>query len=209
MTKGKIILKKTKKVLTSQLIDCSYQLMNFINILILVSVCFFNNSVYSKNKQKDQISINISNSTTNHPLKVLGKFAKLYFEEMYMFSFQYSQNDKIFRLNGRRNFEIISWLTFQKNELSKYTQIFVGLSQDVIINITKNFYFGAGLGIYIKDKKTDRISSQFTFGQNYFIGYKFPKNFDLELIIKHFSNGGLTEINHGQNFLGFKVNYNF
>ena len=183
--------------------------MNFINILILVSVCFFNNSVYSKNKQKDQISVNISNSTTNHPLKALGRFSKLYFEEMYMFSFQYSQNDKIFRLNGRRNFEIISWLTFQKNELSKYTQIFVGLSQDVIINITKNFYFGAGLGIYIKDKKTDRISSQFTFGQNYFIGYKFPKNFDLELIIKHFSNGGLTEINHGQNFLGFKVNYNF
>ena len=91
--------------------------MNFINILILVSVCFFNNSVYSKNKPKDQISVNISNSTTNHPLKVLGKFAKLYFEEMYMFSFQYSQNDKIFRLNGRRNLEVINWFTFQKNVL--------------------------------------------------------------------------------------------
>ncbi len=127
---------------------------------------------------------------------------------MYMLAMQYSQPDEIFRLNGKRNFEIISWFTFSKNSFSKYTQTFMGISQDVIFNITKNIYFGGGFGMYIKDKKIDRISSQFTFGQNYFIGYGF-KNIELELMVRYFSNGGLTKINHGQNFIGLKTNYNF
>ena len=125
-----------------------------------------------------------------------------------MLALQYSQSDEIFRLNGKRNFEIISWFTFSNNEFSKYNQTFIGMSQDVIFNISKNIYFGGGLGMYIKDKKTDRIGSQFTFGQSYFIGYNIKNTVELELIVRHFSNGGLTEINHGQNFIGLKMNYN-
>ena len=174
----------------------------------IITLSFVRKPIFADSAKKDQISINISNSTTRHPLRVLKNFDRLHFEEMYMLVLQYSQPDEIFRLNGKRNFEIISWFTFSNNEFSKYNQTFIGISQDVIFNISKNIYFGGGLGMYIKDKKTDRIGSQFTFGQSYFIGYNIKNTVELELIVRHFSNGGLTEINHGQNFIGLKINYN-
>ncbi len=124
-----------------------------VTFLIFLAAIFNNKSIFARNNNKNQISVNISNSMTKHPLKVLKNFDRLYFEKMYMLAVQYSQPDEIFRLNGRRNFEIISWFTFSKNGFSKYTQTFMGISQDVIFNITKNIYFGGGLGIYIKDKK--------------------------------------------------------
>ncbi|MDR0407180.1 MAG: acyloxyacyl hydrolase [Holosporales bacterium] len=134
------------------------------------------------------------------------------FETLYNLMLQYSQPNDCFRLFGRRNFEIIAFIGGQAKKVnySKYNQMLMGISQDIYFPIAEHFYFGAGLGGYIKTKVTDRISSIVTFGEKFFIGYQFnDKRIITELYIKHFSNGKLTPINKGQNFVGFAMLYNF
>lgn len=132
-------------------------------------------------------------------------------ENLYMFLLQYSQLNPLFRLKGRGNFEMVFLKGFKSSDTnySQYDQLIVGLSQDILLPLPlEHFYVGAGLGAYIKQKATARIGSAFTFGQKYFAGYNF-KRFNFELFIKHFSNGGLTKINKGQNFIGMAFTYNF
>ena len=95
-------------------------------------------------------------------------------------------------------------------DAQKYSQdIILGISEDAIVFHTQRFYIGATLGAYIKSQKTDRISSKFTFGQKFFIGLKFLQNSAMELYVRHFSNGSLTELNSGQNFMGLSYTINF
>jgi hypothetical protein len=118
----------------------------------------------------------------------------------------YSQKNKFFRLQGRRNFEVLGflgWGTFKRSNC-----FLLGLSQDIIVPVYKTSFFGVGLGPYISNKETPRVSSKFAFGVKLFIGMQY-KNECIELVWKHFSNGHLTDKNIGHNFYGVTIAHNF
>jgi hypothetical protein len=117
-----------------------------------------------------------------------------------------SQQNKFFRLQGRQNFEILGFLG--KGTYKKYDCLIAGLSQDVIILAYKGIFIGTGLGIFISNKKTDRVGSNFTFGEKIFVAIRY-KDEVIELLVRHFSNGSLTSENRGYNFVGIVVAHNF
>jgi hypothetical protein len=123
-------------------------------------------------------------------------------ELLSIFNIFYSQRNKFFRLQGRQNFELLG--LFGKDTYKKYNCLVAGLSQDVIIPVYKGLFIGTGLGIFISNKKTDRVSSNFTFGEKIFVGIK-CNNEVIELLGRHFSNGDLTGKNKGYNFVGIAV----
>lgn len=159
-----------------------------------------NNNPLFSNRYSDQIVLHMTMSARH-------------LESLYALWFQYSQSNSLFHLNGRGNFEMGGFLGFKN--LDAYSQLFFGLSQDLILPLDliplsffKHFYVGAGLGIYIKTKMTNRIGSKVTFGEKFFLGYGFG-NWNFEFFEKHFSNGDFTEANSGQDLLGIAIIYNF
>ena len=152
---------------------------------------------------------NILFGDAKHQISVHGGVSLRHqFENLYMFEIQYSQANTFFGLDARQNLELITARGF--GNAQKYSQdIILGISEDAIVFHTQRFYIGATLGAYIKSQKTDRISSKFTFGQKFFIGLKFLQNSAVELYVRHFSNGSLTELNSGQNFMGLSYTINF
>jgi hypothetical protein len=133
------------------------------------------------------------------------------FEELYLLGLQYSQPNHFFRLPGRLNVELMTAYG-SGEELSRYTQpVVFGFAQDLVIPLyrPKPVYAGINLGIYIKSHTTDRIDSKFTFGEKVFLGIDIFESMRLELYVRHFSNGTLTEQNSGQNFAGLSVIKNF
>jgi hypothetical protein len=129
-------------------------------------------------------------------------------ENLFLFGLNYSQPDQFFRLPGRINVEFMTQRG--TNGFSKYNQnIIFGFSQDLISPAVWRMYGGINLGIYIKSQTTDRISSRFTFGERAFLGFRVIDALVLELFARHFSNGDLTNINAGQNFVGLSAMWNF
>lgn len=136
----------------------------------------------------------------------------LYLENFYSSFWRYSQPDHFLRLPGRASFEFGGALGFKGwngIDYSQYSQMFFGFLQDALVLYNEKFYYGVGIGAYIKTRVTNRISSLVVFGPSMFIGFKINDSFNTEIFFKHFSNGKFTERNIGQNFIGFSVNYNF
>ncbi|MBU2705635.1 acyloxyacyl hydrolase [Zooshikella marina] len=129
------------------------------------------------------------------------------FEKLHFGAISYSQPDTFFRLPARNNIEVGAYKG--DGSLAEFDVNFFGFSKDVALLSGTNSYLTLGLGAYIKDKKTDRISSKFTFGEKLAVGYRFDNGINVELFARHFSNGGLTEKNSGQNFAGLTVGYSF
>jgi len=129
-------------------------------------------------------------------------------ENLFFFGLDYSQPDEFFRLPGRINVEFMTQRGV--GELSQYNQnIIFGFSQDLISPALWRLYGGINLGIYIKSQTTERISSRFTFGERAFLGFRVIDALVLELFYRHFSNGDLTDVNAGQNFMGLSAMWNF
>ena len=143
-------------------------------------------------------------------------------ENLFIYSIRYSQPNTFFRKPGRRSLEAGIFIgkdggtdhqvgdTFYPETLSvsQYNQTFMGLSQDIQLFNIGNLYLSAELGFCIKNRRTNRINSQFTFGEKATIGYNFG-NLSAEAYIRHFSNGFLTEPNSPQNFYGLRCSYHF
>jgi len=124
-------------------------------------------------------------------------------EGIYNLGFIYSQPNTFFRLVGRLNIEVGGMFG---NKINFFNQLYAGLSQDIALPLfyTKkygNMYIGIGLGGYIKSASESRVSSNFMFGERVFIGYTF-NNVLIEMFVKHYSNGMLTNENSGHNFFG-------
>lgn len=129
-------------------------------------------------------------------------------EDLFLIGLTYSQPDEFFRLPGRINVEFMT--QHGVGGLSEYNQnIIFGFSQDLISPSIWRLYGGINLGIYIKSQTTDRVSSRFTFGERAFLGFRVIDAVVLEFFFRHFSNGDLTEINAGQNFVGLSALWNF
>lgn len=136
------------------------------------------------------------------------------FENQYQIEFIYSQPNRFFRLHGRLNLEVGGFFGFGSKggiDLSALNLAFAGVSEDILLPLfvsenSGNLYFGAGIGAYIKTKGEGRVISNFTFGERAFVGY-FYDSFNIEIFIKHFSNGTLARPNKGHNFFGITAGW--
>ena len=181
------------------------KIWNIVLVLVL-SICVL---IFAIMQSHAGGTSNILFDDAEHQISVHGGVSlRSKLENLYLFEIQYSQANTFFGLDARQNIELITARGF--GDARKYSQdIILGISEDAIIFHTDRLYLGAQLGAYIKSQTTDRISSKFTFGQKLFIGIKFLKNSAIELFVRHFSNGTLTEQNSGQNFMGLSYTINF
>ncbi len=129
------------------------------------------------------------------------------------FGIHYAQPDRFFRIPGRLVAELE---TFVGDYAKKTFYMFIfGVAQDIYLPIFRTgLYVGLGFGIYIRTKQGIRIGSAFTFGEKVFLGYahnvaKGKGALSYEIFIKHYSNGSLTAINAGYNFVGGSIGYSF
>lgn len=137
------------------------------------------------------------------------------FENHYQVKFIYSQPNRFFRLHGRLNVEVGGFFGFGSKggiDLGTLNLAFAGVSEDILLPLfvseSGNLYVGAGIGAYIKSKGEGRVISNFTFGERAFVGY-FYDSFNIEIFIKHFSNGTLARPNAGHNFFGITAGWVF
>lgn len=139
------------------------------------------------------------------------------FENHYQAESIYSQPNRLFRLHGRLNLEVGGFFGFYdarlKSDLGALNLAFAGVSEDILLPLfvgenSGNLYVGAGIGAYIKSKGDGRVISNFTFGERAFVGY-FYDSFNIEIFIKHFSNGTLARPNAGHNFFGITAGWVF
>lgn len=142
--------------------------------------------------KKTQIMLNASSSTRHSKLESKLKYTYV----------NLSFADTFFGFNTRDSLE--AGYIFGKSD---FEQGIAGASKELILGNDK-IYATLGLGVYIKGKKTERISSHFTFGERASIGSRFG-DANIELFLRHFSNAGLTSKNSGQNFIGLSVGQNF
>ena len=153
-------------------------------------------------EHQNQISLHVS--------QAFSQSSGLY--NFFRFDLRYSQPNEFFRLPGRRSIEIFGEIAEKgrgkKDDDSSYSNMGAGISQEAGIRIYKNTYAGLGLGLYIRSKKTESIDSELVLGERAFIGWR-GKNMFTELYLKHYSNGGLTKINSGDNYYGLAAGYAF
>lgn len=121
--------------------------------------------------------------------------------------FQYSQPTNIFRLPARINFNLMQNFAYDSDKGKSFAAI--GVSWDVVLGQFCGWYFGIGIGPYMRDSGDEWVSSRLVFGERVFIGKNLNEHFHAELFTQHFSNGDFTETNYGFNFLGLAINYSF
>lgn len=144
-----------------------------------------------------------------------------YSKDIQTITISYSQPNTFFRLDGRRNIHAAYiWGvstgagTLKKlvkagfSDHNRISEFAIGLTQDVALLKNERWYFGSGVGPYVKQYKDDWGSGRFMFGIRAFTGYSFG-SFNVEFILNHFSNGHTTELNKGLNSMGLGLVYSF
>ena len=126
---------------------------------------------------------------------------------MTMVMLQYSQPVQIFRLPARINFNVMQNFAYRHDKGKSFGAI--GVSWDVVLGQICGWYFGAGIGPYMRDSGDDYVESRLVFAERVFIGKNISENMRAELFTQHFSNGDFTQINRGFNFIGLALNYSF
>jgi hypothetical protein len=138
----------------------------------------------------------------------------------YMFSLQYSQPTTFFRLPARQSINVVKTVGLHKDNYNggcrhddcnwpDYGAEIFMLSQDAALYNTNKWYFGTGMGVAIQGKENDRLDTKFLLGFRLFAGYKLNENWNLELVMQHFSNGDTGEKNSVYDFWGLSAGYNF
>jgi len=120
---------------------------------------------------------------------------------------QYSQPIKFFRLDSRLNLNAAQNFGYKSSDgLSFFA---MGISVDVALLQYDGWYFGLGIGPYMRDNRDRWVESRLVFGEKVFIGKNINENWHVELFTLHFSNGNFTPANEGFNFAGLSVGYKF
>lgn len=120
---------------------------------------------------------------------------------------QYSQPMTLFRLPARMNFNVVQNTAYRSNKGLSFFG--VGVSWDIVLLQWRGFYLGGGIGPYMRDSKDRYVSSRLVFGEKFFIGARLTDCTQAEFFTLHFSNGDFTETNHGFNYVGLGLTYNF
>jgi hypothetical protein len=129
-------------------------------------------------------------------------------ESFQNYSVQYSQEFDFFRIPSRQNIHLGVFAAY-KNDIKEAVDPVAGMSWDVPLLRYDGFYFGGGLGVYIKLTHSGRQDSLFMFGEKLFLGYRVSEKFSMELYTQHFDNAGLTPVNGGYTFFGLAALWNF
>lgn len=169
-------------------------------------------TIDSQQSQQSLFDINPIFGDYKHRLGLVGMigFDEGGFLKLGNLGIHYSQPNHFFRLAGRLSAELETFF-----DTKDFSEIIFGISQDIVLPLfMDNFYFGVGLGIYIRSQVDSYIGSAFNFGEKVFLGYRFKKvhdyfDIELEAFVKHYSNGSLRLPNIGFNFFGFGVSFLF
>jgi len=120
---------------------------------------------------------------------------------------QYSQPMKFFRLDSRLNLNIGQNIAYNS---SKGLSFFgMGISIDSALFQYDGWYFGIGIGPFMRDNMDRWVESRLVFEEKVFIGKNFADNWHFEIFTVHFSNGNFTDKNKGFNFAGIGLGYKF
>lgn len=129
------------------------------------------------------------------------------FSPQTFFMLQYSQPMELFRLPARINLNAAQNIAYRGSDGLSFFGL--GLSIDAAILQWRNFYFGAGLGPYMRNRRDRYVSSRLVFGEKVFIGMRINECWHAEIFTIHFSNGDFTATNRGFNFAGLSFGYSF
>ena len=121
--------------------------------------------------------------------------------------FQYSQPITFLRLPSRINIHGVQNFAYRGARGASFGAL--GISLDTLLAAWRGFYFGIGIGPYMRDSADQYVSSRLVFGERVFIGKNVTPTIRAEIFTLHFSNGDFTEPNHGFNFAGLGINYSF
>ena len=120
---------------------------------------------------------------------------------------QYSQPIKFFRLDSRLNLDVGQNFAYGSSRGLSFMGI--GISVDSALLQYNGWYFGIGIGPFMRDNMDRWVESRLVFGEKVFIGKNLNENWNFELYTIHFSNGNFTPANEGFNFAGIGVGYKF
>ena len=175
-------------------------------LMTVLSFSAYANPMFADNTQNN-IGIYIAQSTGHGDLGHLIFPWDWKINPMTIIIAQYSQPINIFRLPGRINIGLMQNFAYNTDKGKSFGAI--GISWDVSLINWNGWYFGIGIGPYLRDSGDNYVESRLVFGERFFIGKNINKNIHAELFTQHFSNGDFTEINRGFNFLGLAINYSF
>lgn len=170
------------------------------------SPAFAANPMFAKDMQ-NSIALYVGQGTGAGTLFKLVDPVLWEFEAMTVFMLQYSQPIEFFRLPSRLNFNIVQNFGYEGTKGLSFGGI--GVSLDVSLFDWKGFYFGLGVGPYMRDSKDRYVESRLVFGEKVFIGKNILERWRLELFTLHFSNGDFTPVNKGFNYTGLSASYSF
>ncbi len=119
----------------------------------------------------------------------------------------YSQPIALLRMPGRINIDLVQNFGYRSSDGLSFTG--VGISWDVALLQWRGFYFGIGIGPYMRDVRDRWVDSRLVFGEKVFIGKILSNRWRAEFFTMHFSNGNFTDKNEGFNFAGLGINYSF
>ena len=120
---------------------------------------------------------------------------------------QYSQPMTLFRLDSRLNLNIGQNIAYNSSHGLSFTGI--GISIDTAILQYDGWYFGFGIGPFMRNNMDHWVESRLVFKEKVFIGKNFGNNWNAEIFTVHFSNGNFTPVNEGFNFFGIGIGYKF
>lgn len=120
---------------------------------------------------------------------------------------QYSQPMKFFRLDSRLNLNIGQNIGYKSS--SGLSFFGMGISIDSALLQYDDWYFGIGIGPFMRDNMDRWVESRLVFEEKVFIGKNFKNDWHFEIFTVHFSNGNFTDKNAGFNFFGCGIGYKF
>ncbi len=129
-----------------------------------------------------------------------------------LFHLQYSIPSDFFGFPSRRSANIAMTVGYGDKygwEWDEYNRPIFWLSEDVSIFSYQDFYLGAGFGLGLQGKNSERINSTFVLSSKAFAGYKLSDNYNIEIFVIHFSNGNTSYNNQAYGFYGLGISYNF
>ncbi|MBE6457098.1 MAG: acyloxyacyl hydrolase [Alphaproteobacteria bacterium] len=174
--------------------------------LILIPCATIANPMF-ENGTRNSIGVYIGQSTGHGDLGHLVWPWDWEFNPMTIAMVQYSQPINFLRLPGRINVHLLQNFAYRHNDGASFGAI--GISWDLALASICGWYFGVGIGPYMRDSGDKYVESRLVFGERVFIGKNIGERIRAEFFTQHFSNGDFTNLNRGFNFLGLGINYSF
>lgn len=175
-------------------------------LLITPTIASANNVMFGEN-DSNMIGIYAGPGTGSGSLLKLIYPGDWNFSSMTFLMARYAQPISMFRMPGRVSIDVMQNVAYKSSDGLSF--IGIGVSWDVVLASWHGFYVGAGIGPYYRDNHDRWVSSRLVFGEKFFVGKNITEHLHAELFTLHFSNGDLTETNHGFNFTGLALNFSF